>query len=181
MFASGDFTKSDTYTLRFRNLPAGVQAIRLEAIADDRLPGGGPGRVYYEGEAGDFFLSNFKVSAAGKAVSLTNASESFAHEQDTAAKAIDGDLQSGWSIRGGQGRTHNAVFQLAQPLTETNELEVQLTFERYYASALGRCRIWVTTDGDVRALALPNPLYDLLLSTVTERGSSAAEVERSRD
>ena len=30
IFASGDFTKNDTYTLKFQNVPAGVKAIRIE-------------------------------------------------------------------------------------------------------------------------------------------------------
>jgi hypothetical protein len=164
IFASGDFTKSDTYTLRFRDLPAGTTAIRLEALPDERLPGGGPGRVYYEGEPGDFFLSNLKAMVDGKRIGLTNATESFANDHDTAAKAIDNDLQSGWSIRGEVGHAHSAVFQLARPITgQTNELEMAMTFERYYASALGRFRIWVTTNENAQASGLPNELREALL------------------
>jgi hypothetical protein len=183
IFASGDFTKSDTYTLQFSHWPAGVKAFRIEAIPDDRLPGGGPGRVYYEGEPGDFFLSNLKMTAGGKAVKLTNATESFAHEQDTAAKALDQDLQSGWSIHGQEGRIQNAVFQLAQPLTATNDVEIDLTFERYYVSALGHFRIWVSTAEDAKAAALPNDLYERLLKyhgsdgmrTLLASGEAAAD------
>jgi hypothetical protein len=185
VFASGDFTKSDTYTLTFRDLPAGVKAIRIEALPDERLPGGGPGRVYYEGEPGDFFLSNLKVSAAGKALTLTNATESFAHEKDTAAKAIDNDLQSGWSIRGQEGRSNNAVFQLAEPSAEVSEWQFDMTFERYYASGLGHFRIWVTSDANAKASALPNELQQALLKY---RGSgglatllNASEAAADRD
>src|SRR5262249_19136499 len=85
------------------------------------------------------------------------------HEQDTAAKAVDGDLQSGWSISGRSGNAHNAVFQLAVPLETSKELTVDLTFERYYASALGRFRIWVTTADNAQATALPNPLQEALV------------------
>ena len=57
IFASGDTTKRDVYTLTLDNLPATVTAIRLEALPDERLPAHGPGRAYYEGPKGDFFLS----------------------------------------------------------------------------------------------------------------------------
>jgi hypothetical protein len=164
VFASGDFSKNDTYTLKFSNVPVGAKAIRIEALPDDRLPGGGPGRVYYEGSPGDFFLSNLKLSAGGHALALTNATESFAHEKDTAAKAIDDDLQSGWSIQGEQGHTHNAVYQIANPEgAETNAWQLDMTFERYYASGLGRFRIWVTTNENARASGLPNVLQESLM------------------
>ena len=62
------------------------------------------------------------------------------------AAAIDGDPQTGWSIGGGQGSAHSAVFQLAAPLNNASDLVIQLLFERYYAAGLGRFRISVTTD-----------------------------------
>jgi hypothetical protein len=162
IFASGDFTKSDTYTLTFQNVPAGVKAIRVEALADDRLPRRGPGTVHYEGPEGDFWLSTLKVSAAGKDIGLKNATESYASGGSTAARAIDDDLQSGWSVNGGQGRSHSAVFQFSEPLTATGELKVDLTFERYYAAALGRLRLSVTTEDSARASGLSEKAYAAL-------------------
>jgi mono/diheme cytochrome c family protein len=162
VFASGDFTKSDTNTLVFRNLPAGLKAIRLEMLPDERLPNRGPGAVNHEGPEGDFWLSMVKVAADGAAINLTNASESFANGANNAAKAIDDDLQSGWSINGGQGKTHNAVFQFREPLTITNELQVDLICEKYYAAGLGRFRVWVTTEDNAKAAALDNEAVALL-------------------
>jgi len=164
VFASGDFTKSDTYTLTFRNLPVEVKAIRLEMLPDERLPNGGPGSVNYEGPEGDFWLSDVKVKADGQPLVLTNATESFASKDNTAAKAIDGDLQSGWSISGGQGKPHNAVFQFDSNVTIKNELQLELICEKYYAAGLGRFRVWVTTDDNARAAALDNEVMDLLVN-----------------
>ena len=45
VFVSGDMSKSDTYELKFTNVPAGITAVRVEALADERLPKHGPGRV----------------------------------------------------------------------------------------------------------------------------------------
>ncbi len=170
VFAAGDFTKNDTYTLKFRNLPAGTKAIRLEMLPDDRLPMRGPGSVSYEGPKGDFWLSTFKVFADGKSVALTNATEDFANDKNTAARAIDDDLQSGWSINGGQGKRHNAVFQFVEALTNASELELKLTCEKYYAAGLGRFRVAITSDEKATATALDDESIALLLKY---RGMSA--------
>src|SRR5205823_3654742 len=146
ILASGDQTKSDAYRLRFRTDLRGITAIRLEVLPDERLPRRGPGRVFYEGPPGDFFLSEFGVTADGRKVQLARASHSYASGKLTAPNAIDGDPQTGWSINGGQGRPHSAVFNLAAPLADTHEFSVRLLFERYYAAGLGRFRIAVTTD-----------------------------------
>jgi len=162
VFCSGDFTKSDTYTVKFRKLPAGIKALRLEMIADDRLPGGGPGAIYYEGTAGNFWLSTLKLKADGQPVVLTNATESFADKENDATKALDDDPQTGWSISGGVGKTQNAVFQFAQSVTSTNEMQLDLICEKYYAAGLGRFRVWVTTNDNARASKLGNDAVAVL-------------------
>ncbi len=170
VFAGGDQGKSDTYDLRFSGDLRGVTAIRLEVLPDERLPRHGPGRVYYEGPFGDFMLSEFTVSAAGKPVALKGASHSFARGGYEAAKAIDGDPQTGWSIDGGQGRPHSAVFTLASPLGDAAELQIRMLFERYYAAGLGRFRIAVTTErGPAIAREMPADVEELLLVPAAKR------------
>jgi hypothetical protein len=154
VFVSGDFTKSDHYTVKFHDLPPGLKAIKLEMLPDERLPNHGPGSISYEGPEGDFWLSTFTAKTDGQMLQLTNASESFANGVNNAAKAIDDDPQTGWSISGGQGKTQNAVFQFSQGVTITNECELGLLCEKYYAAGLGRFRIWVTTNNNARASAL---------------------------
>ncbi|MEO7299705.1 MAG: DUF1553 domain-containing protein, partial [Verrucomicrobiota bacterium] len=163
ILASGDFTKSDLYRLKFRNLPADVKAIRLEALPDDRLPNHGPGAVFYEGVDGDFRLVNFKAVVGTNPVSLKNATETFAAGGDNAAKMIDTDLQSGWSINGGQGKAQNAVFELTEPLkAAVDELQIELLNAHYYEASLGRFRISVTTDDNAKASALPEEVQTAL-------------------
>ncbi|HYR59267.1 MAG TPA: DUF1553 domain-containing protein, partial [Chthoniobacteraceae bacterium] len=151
VFASGDITKSDTYELQFRDLPRGITAIRLEALADERLPKHGPGLTFYEGPKGDFFMGEFQVSADGQPVRFGKATESYAKNNFgknpvSAALAIDGDPQTGWSCAGREGEASEAVFQLAEPLAEARELSLKMIFGRHYACSLGRFRISVTTD-----------------------------------
>ena len=162
IFCSGDFTKSDTYTLKFRDLPAGLNAMRLEMLTDERLPNGGPGAVNHEGPDGDFWLSTVRAKAGGQTFALTNATESYADGENNAAKTLDDDPQTGWSIKGGQGKNQNAVFQFSQSLTNTNELELNLVCEKYYPAGLGRFRVLVTTNDNAHATKLDNEAVAVL-------------------
>ncbi|MEO8353006.1 MAG: PSD1 and planctomycete cytochrome C domain-containing protein, partial [Chthoniobacteraceae bacterium] len=150
IFVSGDITKSDIYQLRFANVPKGITAIRLEALPDERLSGHGPGLAYYEGPKGDFFLGEFQLSADGQPVKFSQATESYAKNNfgsnpATAAKAIDGDPQSGWSCAGRPGEAQQAVFIPDAPI-RAEQLDLQMLFGRHYACSLGRFRISVSTD-----------------------------------
>ena len=157
IFCSGDFSKSDTYTIRFTNLPPAIKALRLEMMPDDRLPGGGPGSVYYEGPNGNFWLSTLRVKSGGSNLPLTNATETYAEGDNNAAKALDDDAQTGWSISGAIGKTQNAVFQFKPDSAISNDLQLEMVCEKYYASGLGRIRVSVTTNDNARASTMDDP------------------------
>jgi hypothetical protein len=169
VLASGDQSKRDVYDLKFRTDLKGITAIRLEVLPDDSLPKGGPGRVFYEGAPGDFFLGELTLTADGRPVRLARASQTFAAGSSNAAAAIDGNPLTGWSIAGGQGKAQTAVFNLAEPLPAGQELGLQMVFERYYASDLGRFRISVTTDSRPTEARLPADIEELLLVPADRR------------
>lgn len=151
VFVSGDMSKSDLYELTLRSGLKEIVAIRIEALPDDRLPKHGPGRVYYEGPHGDFFLSDIELSISDDPLAVptrrfARATQSFASGNSNAMAALDDNKQTGWSINGGQGQPHIAIFQLAEPLKVTGEFQLRMLFERYYAAGLGKFRISVTSD-----------------------------------
>jgi hypothetical protein len=146
ILASGDQTKRDLYSVRFHGGPQRITAIRLETLRDDSLPNRGPGRVYYEGAPGDFFLSELRVMADGKPSALREASSSDPKDRKSAAAAIDGDPQTGWTRRGGEGAEPRAVFRFATPVDGAGDLTIELLFERYHAAGLGRFRVSATSD-----------------------------------
>jgi len=160
VFSTSDITKRDVYEVAYESVPAGATALRLEAIPDERLPGGGPGRVYYEGEAGDFFLNELSASIGGQAIKLTGAIASIGNPK----AAVDGDALSGWSISGGQGKTQTAIFSLPKPLSVAGALSIKMVFERYYASSLGRFRIAYSLDPKAGQAAL-HPETEAILTT----------------
>jgi hypothetical protein len=152
IYASGDQTKADSYTVTYRGLIGPITAFRLDALPDDRLPAGGPGRAYYEGPKGDFFLSELRIKVNGKPVTFRGASESYGKlgiggGEAQAALAIDGNQRTGWSTAGRPGEPHHAVFVLAAPLecTESTAITLEMDFERHYAAPLGRFRLSATT------------------------------------
>lgn len=156
ILASGDQTKSDTYELTFDLKRKGVTALRLEVLPHESLPERGPGRTFYEGRKGDFFLSEFGVSMGGQAMKFASASQDFPGSKPGAkvgaAMCIDGDPATGWSIPEAVGQPHEAVFNFSKPVDFDRPATIRMLFERYYSSGLGRFRISVTTDAK-RALA----------------------------
>ena len=176
VLAGGDITKSDTYDLTFRDVPGGITAVRLEVLPHESLPSGGPGMVYYEGAAGDFFLSEISLQADGKPARFDKAVQSFADGKFTAANAIDGDPQTGWSVKGAQGKANLAIFSLAAPTGDAKQLDLRLHFERYFAAPLGHFRVSVTTDhAAASASTRPADVEEALATPARERSAPQRE------
>jgi hypothetical protein len=172
IFSTGDITKRDVLTLTF-NLAADqlpVTALRLEALPDERLPAGGPGRAYYEGRKGDFFLSEVAARFGDAPVSFSGGSQSFGKISIGSGNAstenvFDGDGSTGWATAGREGEAHQIVLNLKEPLTIAGGLTIELLFERHFAASLGRFRISATSDeGTPAATTLPVELEAALAS-----------------
>jgi Protein of unknown function (DUF1553)/Protein of unknown function (DUF1549)/Planctomycete cytochrome C len=170
IFVSGDTTKDDRFTLTFKNVPAGLAALRLEALTDSRLPANGPGMTYYEGKTGDFLLYDFNVKVDGKEIQLASATASTGN----AAAMLDASDLSGWTGTNTVGEPIQAVFQFAEPLPTTGELVVELKMGRHYAATLGKFRLSTTTVPKTAvARQLPEGIEELLV-TNSEAGLSQA-------
>jgi hypothetical protein len=166
ILASGDQTKLDVYELSYANKLPSITALRLEAIPDLSLPGGGPGRIYYEGTFGDFFLSDMTVTVAGQKATFVGVAQSIGD----AKGVVDEKTETGWSIGGGQGKPQVAVFKLAQPIVGASAIDVRMTFEKYYAAALGRFRLSATDDTrPIDSAARPADVESSLIKPVEQR------------
>jgi hypothetical protein len=180
IFASGDTTKRDVYSLALKNLPDNVTAIRLEALPNRSLPNEGPGRTYYEGPMGDFFLSELTLKVDGKPFKFSNATEGAAKDTGAAKLAIDGNPLTGWSAGGRYGKPKQAVFNLEKPLS-AKAANMEMVFERYYASSLGSFRISVTTAiGEVKARDIPGDVEDSLATPADKRTPAQLETLRQQ-
>jgi hypothetical protein len=167
IFSTGDITKLDTFTLRFKTKTA-LEALRLEVLPDDRLPAGGPGRSYYEGRKGDFFLSEITAIAGGEPLKFTNASRDYGKittgsGKAAAAETYDGNTTTGWATSGREGKASQLVLPLEKPVAAGSELELALYFERHYAASLGRFRLWGAAKGkEAKAKDLPTAIEEIL-------------------
>lgn len=180
ILSRGDQTKRDLYDIQLQGDLRGVTAIRLDALPDDGLPEHGPGRVYYEGPFGDFHLSEFTAEQENAPLNFSGASHSFAATSFPAKEALDKNPQTAWSINGGQGEAHYAVFHLAQPLSSSADLTIRLLFEKYYSAGIGKFRFQSTKDTSrVRARGYPDSVENGLKEAAryrTESGDFAPQL-----
>ena len=150
IFSSGDVTKRDVFDLNFTSKKA-ISALRLEVLPDDRLPQRGPGRCYYEGRKGDFFLSEFTIRVNGEKQKILNPSSTYGKisvggGSAKASNVTDGDGSSGWSTSGQTGQANHLVLPLEKAIPAGTPFSVEMLFERHFVVSLGRFRISATTD-----------------------------------
>jgi tetratricopeptide (TPR) repeat protein len=149
----GKYTARDVYSVDYREVPREFHAIRLEALRDDSLPGGGPGTY----ASGLFVLSAFKAfrldekqAAPLKPIPLRSACATF--EERPAQESLDAVPGGGWSISGGQYQAQSAYFSVGRDpkISVANGLRILLDFSHIPAdgkpATLGRFRLSVSTD-----------------------------------
>jgi hypothetical protein len=186
ILASGDKPNNDVYEAEFPAPADGLSALRLEVLTDPSLPESGPGRAPLF-QVGDFLLTEFQVAAAREgqafaAVPLGRATEDYAAPGRSAALAIDGVTDTGWSVKDRVGQPHAAVFGLKDPLTVGGERTIRVTMhqEFIHQMTIGRFRLSATTDrGPVSASGLPADVEEILLVPRSRR--TAAQWQRVKE
>jgi len=168
IFVGGDISKKDIFTLNFLASNKPIHALRLDALPDDRLPAGGPGMTYYEGRKGDFFLSEFEVHQGDQKLAFSGSSQTgfgaqYGKGNAAASAAIDGDVQSGWSLKGLVGTHQAAVFNLSKPIPAGKPFTIKMNFGRHFASTLGKFRLSASEDAKVKAILHQGTMEDFLL------------------
>ena len=165
ILASGELPDVDTYTVTFKDVPAGTRVFRIEALPDDSLPKKGPGRA----GNGNFVITEVVVKAGDQIVPLQNATASFeqtlANENNpykkwTAGSAIDGDTKGasfGWAVLPKVGVAQRLVFEASEDL-EAGELAFILKQAHGTKHTLGRFKIFATAHaGKVTANSIAPP------------------------
>jgi hypothetical protein len=181
IMVSGNLAK-DFYTVVANFDLVKITGIKLEAIADPSLPGGGPGRA----QNGNFVLNELKVSvsskndaAMAKVIGLENATEDFAQSNYSAAGAIDGNEQTGWAISPQFGKSHEAIFEVKKGEEPNGAGVATITLSQQFKDGkhlLGKFRLSVT-DGDrpFTRLKLPEAVAAALAIPRAERNPEQAK------
>jgi hypothetical protein len=151
-----------TYTFTAPTDLAAITAVRIEALADPGLPGGGPGRGN-----GNFVLSEFQLdwtpAAVGEdvpqptRVALHHPKADFSQSSYDVGFSIDGKIDnSGWAISPKMGSDKNATYELTRPIGAVGSTLTFTLHQNYDANhVLGKFRIWVTTSQVPVEIGLP--------------------------
>ena len=165
IYASGKNPSPDTYVVTADTKLTGITGVRLEVLADPRLPGRGPGRAFN----GNFALNEFSlnVSPHGEAsaapVQLQRPAANFSqtgYGGYPIEAAIDGNPKTGWSVDPEEGVSHTAIFELREPVGFTADTTLTFKLAQGVAAGssgheIGRFRLSVTTAN--RPLPQPPP------------------------
>lgn len=152
-----------------------VTGVRLEALADDRLPSKGPGRA----ANGNFVVSEFRLEWAPQGepmhkieVVLENARADFSQSDYDVKTAIGGKRDKGWAISPKTGETHTAVFETHQNVGAKPGIFTFILAQEYPDGqhSLGRFRISVTNSPrPITLQGLPKNIADILASAGEKR------------
>ena len=166
ILVSGKTAGTDDYTISASSKLKKITAIKIEALAYDKLGSGGPGRN------GNFVLNEIELTSGKTKAAFSNASSTYDQEKFGAASAIDGNASndSGWAVGGSLGQDHHIVIELDKPL-DGRDLELRF-LQRYPNHALGRFRI-LATDSAGPSMALSSEIIAILKTSPAKR--SAAE------
>jgi hypothetical protein len=182
LLASGVAPISETYTLDVQ-LPVSatvLTALRLEALADAKLPQGGPGRDPY----GNFVLSGIELQVNGQPVLLREAlADDFAGRPDTRQLFSPGEVPgNGWAIDATRDQTRlnrQLVLTFARPLKLSQPSTATISIKQIgktVGQGLGRVRLSVSESTDpTRIVSLPLRFKATLETPATRRTAKQQE------
>ena len=153
IFARGNVGQVEVYTISgLVEIDSPITAIRLEALADPRLPAKGPGRA----DNGNFVLNEFRVSAklldkpdANPApIKLKAIQALFEQANFPAANAVDNNPATGWATSPRFGQDNAALFKFAKPVRGPAGVYFTVVMNQRFGTkhVIGKFRLSVTTD-----------------------------------
>ncbi len=181
LLASGANPRKDTYTITARTSERNVTAIRLQALTDKSLPGGGPGRH----SNSNFVLSEFELTAISiqepakrRNIKFQQARADYSQKNYEISKAIDGTVagNNGWAVDGPTRKEPvTALFIAEMPFgfEGGTTLEFRLRHEASFDThGIGRPRLSLTTDS-------PNQLTFNSVPAEIRRAAKTPKTERN--
>ncbi|MBM4270221.1 MAG: DUF1549 domain-containing protein, partial [Deltaproteobacteria bacterium] len=161
LLIDGAVPDTSTYVIEARTKLSGITAVRLEAFRNPELPGNGPGRG--DEASPEFVVSELEVTREPtregeepRPIAFYRAFASHGHRDGRVPSAIDGAVDTGWSIAERYGQDHWAVFLVDDP--EKIEGEYRLKFmirqNAGFGKTIGNLRLSVTNaPADVVSLS----------------------------
>lgn len=151
----------ETYTIKADTDLKNITGIRLEVLADKRLPKNGPGRA----PDGNFVLNDFKLVAvpkgstnAGMPLPLIRPQATFSQDGFAVANAIDNNPDTGWAISPQTGKNQTAIFEIKGKAGFDGGTTLTITMQQRFTGKvynLGRFRLSITTQKGPLTLQTP--------------------------
>ena len=170
ILVGGPSPATDVHTIGVRTDATGLTALRVEALRDDSLPAGGPGRT----AGGHFMLGTIEAEATSIAdpsvkrkIVFSTATASFEQGGFPASAMIDQNPNSGWAAAGSPlNEPVIAMLSFAEPVGFEGGTTIVLSMRYPLGSqkVLGRFRLAATTDPQP-ALGLPGVLLKDRIAT----------------
>ena len=183
ILASGANAGMDHYEITARTDRAGMTALRLEALTDPSLVGGGPGRA----GNGNFVLTGIDLEAQSVAdpkrtakVHLVAAEADYEQPTYEVAKVLDSLAQTGWAVDGNtkhEARTAWFVAEKPFGFPGGTDLHVRLDFASAFAGhSIGRARLAVTADAAAASIGkVPAAIAQILAIPADKRDGKQRE------
>lgn len=146
LLLTGTNPANDTYTVELNVAEHSVAEIQLEALGDESLAAGSPGRA----PNGNFVLTEFVVEVAQEnnpsqfePVQIASAYADFEQDGYPISAAIDGKLdRTGWAVEGNiRHENRSAIFELADPVPVGATIRVKLIHQFGGSHQIGRVRL----------------------------------------
>jgi WD40 repeat protein len=169
--------KNSTYTLTFNTDATNITGLRIEALANPKLKGGGPGLP----PNGNFVVTEFEVHAGpkgklaeAKKVPLQNAKSDYIQQAFNIGLIVDGNAgnQNGWAIASSGGVVHWATVETKKPIAFEGGTTFKILIHQNHPAAnhlLGSFRISVTSQKAPIGTSLPDSLQAIADVEETKR------------
>jgi mono/diheme cytochrome c family protein len=155
-----------SYEIQLEAKDTPLTGLRVYALADDKLPGKGPGLA----KDGNFVLTGLRaiIVEQGKAdrpIELHRVVADYTAPNFTADKVLTPSStgKTGWSVTGKTGETHNLTLRTKEALKLTKSQQLKLVLEQNHGdrALLGKLRI-VGLSGDERGLEFAPDIASLI-------------------
>lgn len=178
---SGKNPDTDVYTILAKVPVTGITGVRLDTLADKRLPAKGPGRVAH----GNFVLSEIRVFTDdsqsfqnAKRMDLKTAKSDYAQDgfDPTLALSLKPDPKKGWAVGAEYGKSHWAIFATSEPATVMGAetfLKIELDQQYGRQHTIGRFKLQARTGTEPGA-GVPEEIRGILKVEAEKRSKDQA-------
>lgn len=172
----GQPAEQDSYLITGQSSLSTIRSIRLELLPHESLPQSGPGRQ----DNGNLHLSEIRVESDRNGEHSTHEllpdpRSDFNQSGWEVGKAVDGNPVTAWGIHPKVGQYHQAIFDLAQPITQAQGRTVRIHLDQLHGGKhlIGRFRLTLSEK--------PNPAIPSHVPSVLSRWLASEGLPESKD